>query len=285
MTRQSIDFSYNEKVKDIFAKAKEVRESNAQNTVAISATPATQVRTITPGKNVGLGGIKLKEDGTITKTAYLDLLNIQSDKYDHLEFSDDEILKISGQLRRYTTGINASVPLICSGDICAFKSNCPYHQIGKAPVGQDCLLEAQLIHYWTEQYLNEFDVDPASVTEMHMVSELAEFNIYEMRITKYLAEHHPTLMQDVVTGIDANGNVLQNQEISRAFDLKERIKKNRMKVLESLMATRKDKVKIIAAISEKDNSLSRLADLKTKIDDIASKMKQSKIIDGESRSI
>ncbi len=163
--------------------------------------------------------------------------------------------------------------------------NCPYHQIGKAPVGQGCLLEAQLIHYWTEQYLNEFDVDPASVTEMHMVSELAEFNIYEMRITKYLAEHHPTLMQDVVTGIDANGNVFQNQEISRAFDLKERIKKNRMKVLESLMATRKDKVKIIAAISDKDNSMSRLADLKTKIDDLASKMKQSKIIDGESRSI
>ncbi len=116
---------------------------------------------------------------------------------------------------------------------------------------------------------------------MHLVSELAEFNIYEMRITKYLAENHQTLLQDVMTGVDPNGNIIQNQEISRAFDLKERIKKNRMKVLEALMATRKEKLKVIATVSEKTSSSSKMADLKSKIFELSKQVEKMKVVDGE----
>ena len=49
-------------------------------------------------------------------------------------------------------------------------------------------------------------------------------------------------------GIDNTGTVIENQEISKAFDLKDRIKRNRMKVLESLMATRKEKMKVISEV-------------------------------------
>lgn len=159
--------------------------------------------------------------------------------------------------------------------------NCPYMAIGKPPLAKPCLVEAQLIHYWTEQYLEEFNVDPHNITEMHMVSELAEFNIYEMRVTKYLAENHPTLMQDFMVGVDPNGNVISNQDISRAYELKDRIKKSRMKVLDALMATRKEKLKIISTISGSSDSTSKLSDLKNKIMDLSKQVGKMQATDAE----
>ena len=135
--------------------------------------------------------------------------------------------------------------------------------------------------YWTEQYLEEFNVDPHNITEMHMVSELAEFNIYEMRVTKYLAENHPTLMQDFMVGVDPNGNVISNQDISRAYELKDRIKKSRMKVLDALMATRKEKLKIISTISGSSDSTSKLSDLKNKIMDLSKQVGKMQATDAE----
>ena len=123
------------------------------------------------------------------------------------------------------------------------------------------MVEAQLVEYWTKQFVEEFDVDPTNITELHLVSELAEFNIYEKRITQYLSTNHPTLMQDVAAGVDSQGNVIENQEISRAFDLKERIKKSRMKVLESLMATRKERVKATIGTSTGNSTAEKMSDL------------------------
>ncbi len=272
---------YNDKVKDIFSQAKALRDRIPESKKIPIVKEELPKQENLPARYQGLSGIKIREDGTITKTNYLDLLNVDEDKYGHLTFSEAEIKQISNQMKRLTTGINAAVPIRCTGDQCAFKNSCPYFQIGKPPLGQSCLVEAQLIHYWTEQYLEEFNVDPNHITEMHLVSELAEFNIYEMRITKYLAENHQTLLQDVMTGVDPNGNIIQNQEISRAFDLKERIKKNRMKVLEALMATRKEKLKVIATVSEKTSSSSKMADLKSKIFELSKQVEKMKVVDGE----
>ncbi len=153
--------------------------------------------------------------------------------------------------------------------------------IANGIITHNCLVEAQLVHYWTEQYIEEFNVNPANITELHMVSELAEFNIYEMRRTKYLAENHPTLMQDVVVGIDNTGTVIENQEISKAFDLKDRIKRNRMKVLESLMATRKEKMKVISEVVGGSSSSQKMAELKSKILSLAQEVKIMKAVDAE----
>jgi hypothetical protein len=157
--------------------------------------------------------------------------------------------------------------------------------IGKPPLAKPCLVESQLIHYWTEQYIDEFNVDPSNITELHMVSELAEFNIYEMRVTKYLAENHPTLLQDVVVGVDASGNVIENQDISKAFELKDRIKKNRMKVLEALMATRKEKMKVVSEVVGGGNTMTKLSELKSKISELSSQMKTMKAVDADFREI
>ena len=168
--------------------------------------------------------------------------------------------------------------------------NCPYYEEDKAPVGLPCLVEVNLLHFYTTQYLNEFDVDPSRITEMHLVGELAELDIYEMRSTKLIAEKYPTMISDVVMGFDSEGTPLINEDISKVFDLKERLKKSRMKILETLMATRKERVKsaIAAAGVGEVRTISSLYDKLESIKVSMSSMKESRsgdIIDGEAEEV
>lgn len=233
-----------------------------------------------PAETIDLKGIWIHEDGTITKTKYFEMLNLDHQNYAAMRFTPDEAKKVSLAIKSMSTGLNAAVPLVCTGPACPFARGCPYFAIDKAPIGMDCLVEKQLINYWTQQYIEEFDVDFKSFTELRMVSELAEFDIYEMRITKYLAEKHPTLLQDVVS-FNAQGDEVVNLEISRAFDLKERIKKNRMKVLESLVATRKDKVKINADSVGVGSTAERIVALKDAISGLSKDVANMRYIEQE----
>ena len=276
--------SNTEDIQAIFLKAQKLREEQANKSVTVEeieigdekteepSTPSTDVITLT--------GIMISQDGVISKSRYFDSIAVDAEKYHDVVFTPEEAQRISSSLRRMSTGVNASIPMICRGADCTFSGSCPYMAINRAPIGRPCLVEAQLVEYWTKQFIEEFDVDPSNITELHLVSELAEFNIYEKRVTEYLAIKHPTLLQDITVGFSAEGEPLTNTEISRAFDLKERIKRNRMKVLESLMATRKERVKSRIGVSSGISTAEKLSDLKNKLDQINDDMRKMKPIEG-----
>lgn len=268
------NIKFNDAVLEIFNKAEKIRKEEVQN--------IEQTKPISTGitTSVGLSGILVKDTGEITKTKYLDLLKVDESKYSDIQLTEEQAVKISKTLRHMTTGVNAAVPMICTASSCPFASSCPYLKEARAPLGRPCLVESQLISFWTEQFIDEFNVDMANSTEIYMVGELAEFNIYEMRITRYLAEKHPTLMQDVITGVDPAGNILENQEISRAFDLKDRIKRSRMKVLEALMATRKERVKLKVETVTSNSAASKLSDLKKKLEEVSKDIHKMQPIEG-----
>lgn len=152
--------------------------------------------------------------------------------------------------------------------------NCPYYEVNKAPVGLPCLVETNLLHFYTKQYFDEFEVDPTRTTEMRLVAELAEFDIYEMRATKLIAEKYPTLLQEVFMGFSADGSAIINEDIAKLWDLKERLKKNRMKILETLLATRKEKAKTLISAKTITESAT-LSSLKDKIDLLMNDIKKS----------
>jgi hypothetical protein len=229
---------------------------------------------------IGLNGISVSETGEISKVKYFEMLKVDQSRYSDIRFTPEEAKRVSMSLRHMSTGINAAVPMTCSGHQCPFASSCPYVEIDKIPLGRPCLVESQLVHHWTEQFVEEFDVDVRNYTELHLVSELAEFNIYEKRITQYLAEKHQDLMQSVVATVDHTGEVIENIEISRAWDLKERIKKGRMKVLEALMATRKEKVKLRIDGGSGNSTAEKMGELKKRIEEMNDTIKNVKPIKG-----
>lgn len=151
--------------------------------------------------------------------------------------------------------------------------NCPYFAEQKAPVGLPCLVEVNLLHFYTSQYIEEFDVDPSRITELHLISELAEFDIYEMRATKIIAEKYPTMLQEYCMGFDSEGNAIINEDISKVFELKDRLKKSRMRILETLMATRKERAKVIMAHTGSDSN--DVSGLKSKLDMLLKQVKEN----------
>lgn len=272
------------KIAEIFQKQKEIQlknetaESEKDNkTIDVVQVESTQMQS----GYIGLTGIVIKDNGQITKDDHMAKLSIDAHKYKNIVLTEDEARHVTNQMRRMTTGVNSVVPMVCTGDLCPFRKSCVYYEIGKVPLGKPCLVESQLIEYWMAQYFEEFDVNPQRITEVHLISELAELDIYEMRVTKYLAENHQTLLQEVMTGVDPAGNVISNLEASRAFDLKERLKKQRMKVLEALMATRKEKIKAIANVVTGTDTASRISELKEKLEKLNRDV-SSVTVEGES---
>ena len=122
--------------------------------------------------------------------------------------------------------------------------NCPYYNMGKAPVGRDCLVEVSLAEFWTDSYIDDLNIDLSSISEVHYLSRLVEISILENRLGNYLSINQPDLVMDVVTAVDDEGNEITNKASSIAFDQKERLDKQKMKILESLSSTRKEKLKL-----------------------------------------
>ena len=89
-----------------------------------------------------------------------------------------------------------------------------------------------------------------------------------MRATKLIAEKYPTMLQDYFQGFSEDGSAIINEDIAKVFELKEKIKKSRLKILETLMATRKERAKaVISAINSQESA--SLASLKSRLESIA----------------
>jgi hypothetical protein len=142
------------------------------------------------------------------------------------------------------------------------------------PVGRPCPIEKELIAYWASKYVDEFEIELDNQSEISMVTELAELDIYDYRCSLILANpENADLTQQIVVGVDASGRPIYNDEVHKAFELKERVKRRKHIILEALVGTRKEKYKRDAALkrrSDEDPS-TQAAELKRKLDEVRAK--------------
>lgn len=152
--------------------------------------------------------------------------------------------------------------------------NCPYFKEDLHEVGEDCLVEEQLVQYWTQKYADELEIDYNSISEMHMVSSLVEIDIMELRMNNYLAINDQALMMEFIASVDPQGNILSNKGVSVALDIKERLQRQKLKILETLNNTREKKAKLIIDSGQsvsKENSKNLL----NKLDKLYNKLNNS----------
>lgn len=162
--------------------------------------------------------------------------------------------------------------------------NCSFYQSGvKDLVGKPCPTEAHLMDYWLEKYKTEFNVDDKSITDLHAIGRLCTFDIYEMRLTRYLSENDQTLLVDFISSYDEEGRPISNKSTSAAWDTIDKINRMRSKELKELMATREARSKLVQTVSEvnKNNSISALKDKLEKL----IKESQSKTVEGEAKEV
>ena len=162
--------------------------------------------------------------------------------------------------------------------------NCSFFQEGvKDIVGKPCPTESHLLDYWLEKYKAEFNVDDNSLTDMHSIGRLCTFDIYEMRLTRYLSEHDQTLLVDFISSYDEQGNAISNKATSAAWDTIDKINRMRSKELKELMVTREAKSKLIKTIEE-SNKTNSISALKNKLEELI-KLSQGTTIEGEVKDV
>ena len=224
-----------------------------------------------------LTGIAIDEDGKPIESKMFKFLQLDPELYGDIAIKAEEAQLIHRRLIGVKWGgAAAKVPLMCGGaSVCPFQIECPFVELEKktgerkVPVGRKCPIEMELIAYWTSKYIDEFGVDTNNQSEVSLITELAELDIFDYRCSMILSRaENAEMTQEVTVGMDTEGNPISNEEIHKAWELKERVKNRKQKILESLVGTRKEQYKRDAALkkrSEKDPS-TQAAELKASLE-------------------
>lgn len=190
-----------------------------------------------------------------------------SESYSHGDLFEDYIISIEyvGIETVYDIRVKENSTFIANG---IASHNCPYFQLEpEAVIGQDCLPEVQLIEYWTSKYIDELQVDENSISEMHSISRLVEITIMDVRMTNYLSINDQHLMMEYITAVGPEGGAISNLGPSVAFDIKERLEKQKLKILETLNNTREKKSKLVLD-TEKNRELASNKQILEKLDSL-----------------
>lgn len=202
-----------------------------------------------------------------------------SEDFSQIELNTEQQKRLQKHMASMSTGAYAAVPLICS-EKCPFKQKCPLFLDKKAPFGLRCPIEELLLRKIVVQYIEEFDIDPSSRTELSLVSELAEIEIYQMRISSLMAssEEYAGLMitQDHAGTMD--GDIISKLEVNPLVDLKDRLMARRHRILKLLVADPQEKYKKQAALKQvpKDDYSTEMARIAGEIRTIKGAIEESK---------
>lgn len=162
--------------------------------------------------------------------------------------------------------------------------NCPFFKENLHVIGEKCPIEVSLIEIWAKEFIEELNIDPNSIVELQVLSRLLEISILERRLTTYMSLHEQDLTMEFIANVDPMGNPITNKGPSIAFEQREKLDRAKMKLLESLNATRERKQKIKEQTRQDSKVDDSVAEIRNTVLDIAKRMHMqdvSKIV-GES---
>jgi len=202
---------------------------------------------------VSINDIALTDNGELTRTKFFEKMDVDKSVYGEIALTDTEAKSLALTFRNLTTGVNSVIPLKCTAEECPFQDACWFVMNQKAPVGKPCIIEHQLLKYHTGKFIEEFDVDMASHSEIMLIQELSELIVFEMRVTRVLSDPANAQLMGLKLKFSPDGDPVEEETIHWAWGLKEQIKNRRMKILNSLNATRQAKVPLQKYQNEGEN--------------------------------
>lgn len=207
--------------------------------------------------------------------------SIDHSDYENMEVTEEQGKRINKALGRMVTGVAASVPILCRGSQCSYSETCPFFKENAHVVGEKCPVEVSLIEAWAQDFIEELAINPNSITEVQILSRLIEISVLERRLTLYMSLHEPDLTYEANIGVDEAGNVLTAKQSSISFEQRQRLDREKMRLLESLNATRERKFKIQSQIQEASKTDTSMQDLKTTIVDLAKALKLNNVVSNQ----
>lgn len=195
--------------------------------------------------------------------------------YKDVQIPADSLERIKKAVKASDYGPVATVSMMCLGERCKINEKCPFFKEGIAPVGEECIWEKQLSVLWMKRYIDEFEVDLTSRSTLQIISQLVELDILIMRMTTWTSLHGNFMMQDDICSVDPLGNEHTNININKAFDIKERLSKERLKILEVLTVIR-DRKRLAESMTKRvaNSSLDRFQSMRSEVIEYAKAKKE-----------
>lgn len=158
------------------------------------------------------------------------------------------IKEISNMNKVYASkhGMFSSVPIICRGQDCAYKNVCMVSQQQRT-VGQRCPMEIATILSRYEQWCEHFEIDTsqntinsADLVDATLIKDLVNLEVQMMRAENKIALNGD-FMADTLLDIDKKCNPYYGKIVSPEVEFLMTLQDKKVKILNQLNATRKDK--------------------------------------------
>jgi hypothetical protein len=212
------------------------------------------------------------------------------DDYKDLKLSKGAKNRLANIIISSKAGLVSSAPLICKGPgECPFISRCPIYAEdgvdGQYPVSKQCLVELNFIQDRFLSYVDELDQEgkvAASMTYRSQISALVDLDLREFRINMVLAGvggySDGTLLIEQTIAVDEDGEKVNQLQEHPAWKMLQRVRKERMDLLDAMGLTVKRDAMIRAALRKKDadNFLTRSIELLEKIADLEDSVNEDK---------
>ena len=156
-----------------------------------------------------------------------------------------EAKKLVVYLNTLKHGFTASVPILCTGDRCPYAQKCPLVEMNSCPIGKDCPIEGTLIEMWHSDYMRNLEVDPDNRVDSALVSDVVFWEILEKRATEELAKR-PEILRKNVAGFQETSDGVKpvyKEEMNQIINFLEKAQKQKLKIMNALIATREAKAK------------------------------------------
>lgn len=207
----------------------------------------------------------------------------------NFELTKEQVARLKKHVANLKTGTYALVPLICNGHTCPLIGVCPFVETkedgeidlsnSNFPLLQQCPVEAVTMQAKIIELCREYKVNPEEVTDVAIITKIAELDIYDHRLSMALAsEEAQGLMINSVTQVDQKtGNAYSELKMHPALDAKEKIARQRDSLVRSMVGTRREKAHLNKDKGETSDAVQKMTELMT----VIKKIQEGEIIDGD----
>ena len=183
--------------------------------------------------------VGLDEDSVLARFA-----SKMKDGYE-VTLTPKEAKRLICYLNTLKTGFQAAIPILCMGEQCPYAKKCPLGENNNYPMGLECPLEDTIKDLWFSQYAQELELSEESKIDNSLVMDLVFWEMLSKRATEELAID-PSIIKRTVAGFQNTKDGLKpvyKDELNQRLTFLERAQKQKMKILDSLVATREAKSK------------------------------------------
>lgn len=192
-----------------------------------------------------------------------------------------EAKKLISYLSILKNGFQAAMPILCMGEQCPYAKKCPLGENNNYPMGQDCPMESYLKESWYEDYAKDLDIPEDSKVDASLVQDLVLWDMLSKRALEELALD-PKIVKKAVAGFQQTSEGMKpiyKEEVNQKLTFLEKAQRQKMKIMDSLIATREAKSKDTSRILHDPSTYaSKLLD---KARELQEKAARAGVIEGE----